>query len=506
MRIVSLPPSAFLVSLALAGCPSDSPSDTAGGSSSSAGGSSSVSNPTQSSTLETTAPETSVSTTVSTTDSMTDATGPGTTGMTTMVDSSTSTGETGTVECPYTPVDGNPEIGLQLVANGFSRPVQVVGHPTEPDRLFVVEQTGTIRILEPGETTAPEATFFDWPVACAQTTSIGCENGLFSLAFHPDFPTDPRIYVAYSPAGMVDPPTRVAEFSVMDGDPNQVDPDSYRLVIEAAQPFANHNGGSMQFGPDGYLYLGLGDGGDGYDTAQAARNKSVILAKILRIGVEPDGMPDEVVACVDGPDAQCDDLGPFDYTIPDDNAFADDPDFAPEVFAWGFRNPWRFSFDPATGDLWVGDVGQSEWEEVNIAVKGGDYGWSAMEGSLCQNDPGCDEGAPANQPNADGQISPVFAYYHSGSPCSITGGGVYRSCEVPAWDGTYLYGDFCTRRIYGLEWDGSTATDLGEVANLGELVAGNGYDAYGNVYFTTFDGIYGGPDNDGLVYRVAPAR
>ncbi|HWB76285.1 MAG TPA: PQQ-dependent sugar dehydrogenase [Nannocystaceae bacterium] len=505
MRITT---SRILLLLAITACPSDEPANE-GGSTGSSGGSGSATNPTQSGsqTMDSTV-DTTMATTASTTSSMTDTTTePTTGGMTTMVDSSTSAGETGTPECPYTPVDGTPAVSLQLVANGFSRPVQVVGHPTEPDRLFVVEQTGTIRILEPGETTAPDDAFFEWPVTCGNTNFIGCEQGLFSLAFHPDFPTDPRIYIAYSPIpnNAFDPPTRVAEFSLMEGDPNHVDPDSYRVIIDGAKPFGNHNGGSLAFGPDGYLYFGLGDGGDGFDTAETGRNTGVILSKILRIGVEPDGIPDEVVACIDTPDAQCDDLGPFDYTIPDDNPFVDDPDFAPEIFAWGFRNPWRFQFDPVTGDLWEGDVGQGEWEEVNIVVAGGDYGWSAMEGNHCRNDPGCDDSADANQANADGQIAPVFEYYHQGGACSITGGGVYRSCEVPGWDGYYLFGDFCNHRIYGITYDGSSVTDLGELVNTGELVAGNGYDAYGNVYFTTFEGIYGGPDTDGLVYRVAPA-
>jgi glucose/arabinose dehydrogenase len=495
----------ILGGLALVACPSDNPSAD-GSESGSSGGS--VTNTTQSSATMATTAETTVSTSVSTTVSTTDAsTGPDTSGsMTSVADTSSSSGTTGQPECPYTPVDGTPAVALQQVASGFSRPVQVVGHPTEPDRLFVVEQTGAVRILEPGDTVAPADAFLEWPVSCAQTAFIGCEEGLFSFAFHPNFPDDPRVYIAYSPVpGQSDPPTTVAEFSLMDGDPNHVDPDSFRIVIQAAQPFGNHNGGSMAFGPDGYLYLGLGDGGDGFDTAQTGRNTSVILSKILRIGVDPDGVEDNVVACIDTMDAQCDDLGPFDYTIPDDNPFVDDPDFAPEIFAWGFRNPWRFQFDPATGDLWEGDVGQGEWEEVNIVVPGADYGWSAMEGNHCRNDPGCDTSATANQQNGDGQTAPLYEYYHNSGRCSITGGGVYRSCEVPAWDGYYLFGDFCNHRVYGLTYDGNAVTDLGELVNTGELVAGNGYDAYGNVYFTTFEGIYGGPDTDGLVYRVAPA-
>lgn len=494
----------MLATLAITACAADDSAADGGSSGADSSGSGSA---TQSSTMSTAGPSTENSMSASdpsATESVTDPTGPDSSGP--GPDSSSSGGETGSLECPYTPVDGTPAIGLQLVANGFNHPVQVVGHPTEPDRLFVVEQKGAIRILEPGMTTAPEDAFLEWPVGCGQQDSIGCEQGLLGFAFHPDFPEDPRVYISFSVAGQLRAQTRVAEFSLAEGDPNHVDPESFRVIIDGAKPFGNHNGGALAFGPDGYLYLGLGDGGDGFDTAQTGRNTGVILAKILRIGVEPDGTPDNPVACIsDPPQVICDDLGPFDYTIPPDNPFVGDDNFAPEIHSWGWRNPWRFSFDPANGDLWVGDVGQDEWEEVDVAVAGRDYGWSAMEGNHCENDGSCDESAAPGQPNADEQYAPLFEYNHIAlDACSITGGGVYRSCEVPAWDGTYLYGDFCNGRIYGLEYDGTTATDLGELVQTDELVSGSGHDAYGNVYFTTFDGIYGGPLFDGLVYRVAP--
>ncbi|MBK6921489.1 MAG: PQQ-dependent sugar dehydrogenase [Deltaproteobacteria bacterium] len=450
---------------------------------------------------------TTQTTTASTTDSTTTAS---TTASSTVADSSSSQGsesgsgsttDTGVLPCPYEPVEGEPAVSLQLVANGFDRPVLAIGHPTEPDRLFVAEQGGTVRILEPGETSAPADTFLDIPVNCATTTTIGCEQGLLGFAFHPDFPTDPRVYVAYSPPG-VNPPTRVSEFMLADD--SHVDPDSQRVVIEAGQPFGNHNGGMIAFGPDGYLYFGTGDGGDGYDTAQTGMNPGVILAKILRIDVEPDGMPDNPVACIDAAGVNCPDLGPFDYTIPADNPFVDDGNFAPEVWAWGFRNPWRFSFDADNGDLWVGDVGQDEWEEIDIAVAGRHYGWSAMEGNHCENDPGCDASAGPNQPNDDEQYAPIFEYHHQPG-CSIAGGAVYRSCEVPAWQGIYVYGDFCSRDVYGLRWDGTTPTDLGSLLDTGELVLGSGWNTYGDVFITTVAGVVYGPYTDGSVYRVAPA-
>ncbi|MBX7082501.1 MAG: PQQ-dependent sugar dehydrogenase [Nannocystaceae bacterium] len=478
-----------------------------GGGSGSEGSSSTGEGTSTTATTASTTVSTTESTTVSTTATTTSADGSSTT-TDTSADSSSSGGsttDTGVLPCPYDPVDGEPAYALQLVANGFDRPVLALGHPTEPDRLFVVEQGGAIRILEPGDTVAPADAFLELTVNCGNATTIGCEQGLLGFAFHPDFPEDPRVYVAYSPPG-VNPPTRVSEFTLADGDPDHADPASERVIIEAGKPFGNHNGGMIAFGPDRLLYFGTGDGGDGFDTAQTGLDPSVILAKILRIDVEPDGTPDNPIACYDNPpDVSCPDLGPFDYTIPADNPFVDVDGFAPEIWAWGFRNPWRFSFDPQTGDLWVGDVGQDEWEEIDIAVAGRHYGWSAMEGNHCENDPGCDESAAPGQPNADMQYAPLFEYHHSGG-CSITGGGVYRSCEVPAWQGTYIYGDFCNMEVHGLRWDGNAAEDLGLLVDTGELVVGTGWNAYGDVFVTTVDGVVFGPFTDGLVYRLAPTR
>jgi glucose/arabinose dehydrogenase len=399
------------------------------------------------------------------------------------------------------PVDGMPAVGLQLLANGWDRPLIAIGHPQQPDRLFVVEQGGNIKILEPGMNTAPADSFLHLDVACAGNGTIGCEQGMLGFAFHPDFPGDPRVYVAYSPADAPgDPPTRVSEFMLMAGDDNHADPSSERVVIEGFKPFGNHNGGMIAFGPDGYLYFGLGDGGNADDDPQATgRDTGVILSKILRIDVEPDGMPDNPVAC----QSICDQLGPFDYTIPPDNPFVDDPSFAPEIWAWGFRNPWRFSFDVSNGDLYVGDVGQDQIEEVDIVTKGNDYGWHTMEGNSCFQGSPCDDTADPGQPNADNMIAPLVDYSHNDG-CSVTGGAVYRSCEVPAWDGLYIYGDYCAGNLSALVWDGSMVNDFGEVLNVGERILGNGWNAWGDVFVTTVDAVPNGPINDGFVYRVAP--
>ena len=414
---------------------------------------------------------------------------------------STDDSTTGVPDCPYTPVDGMPALALQVVATGFDRPVLALGDPSQPDRLFVVEQGGNVKILEPGATEAPAEVFLHLDVAGANNTSIGDERGLLGFAFHPDFPGDPRVYVAYTANDGQSPPVTVSEFLLMRGDDSQVDPESERVVIQYDKPSPNHNGGMIGFGPDGYLYIGTGDGGAGDNFYMTGRNPNVILAKVLRIDPEPDDVEDNPIACVN----DCNELGPFDYTIPADNPFSDGLAGTPEVYAMGMRNPWRFSWDLMTGDLYLGDVGQGDWEEVDIIELGGDYGWSDMEGNHCFDEPGCDVSAAPNTPNGDGLIAPIFDYAHSGNRCSITGGTVYRSCEVPAWSGVYTYADYCTGEMFALAWADDAVQDLGEALDLqGQVVTGHGWNAWGDSYFTAVEGFAGGPIGDGLVYRLAP--
>jgi len=457
-----------------------------------------------------------------TTESPTDATGSPTTNatMTTTVDStgpadsegssttdpdggSTDTGTTGVAECPYTPVDGNPPLALELVGTGFNRPLLALGHPDQPDRLFVVEQGGDVRILEPGTMQAPESAFLHVDVSGAGNGTIGDERGLLGFAFHPDFPNTPLVYVAYNAAGEQSPPVTVSEFELMAGDPDQVDPASERVVIAYDKPAPNHNGGMIGFGPnDGLLYIATGDGGFGDDAYGTGRDLGVILAKVLRIDPTPDGTEDNPISCL----GQCNMTGPFDYTIPADNPFVGDADAAPEVWAWGMRNPWRFAWDLDNGDMYLADVGQEDWEEVNLVSAGRDYGWSNMEGNHCFAG-GCDENAGPNQENADGITAPLVDYSSgtgSGN-CTVVGGGVYRSCEVPMWSGVYVYGDYCSGSVGGLTWDGASVSDLGVVLDIqGEALLGNGWNAWGDVYLTTNDSAPNGPVADGRVYRLAP--
>ncbi len=462
--------------VSLTGCPSDSGSDGSGTADTTA--STDPTNPTTS---------TTVSTTVSA--SETDPTTGMTTDMTTDPDTTigeSSTTDTGVGECPYAPVAGMPAIGLQLIAGGFDRPVLALGDPSQPDRLFVVEQGGAVKILEPGATTAPEAEFLHVNSVNQDNDFIGDERGLLGFAFHPDFPTDPRVYVAYSAAGAggASAPTRISEFTLMAGDANQVDPASERILLDGEQPAGNHNGGMIAFGPDNLLYIGFGDGGGSDDQFNTGRDTSTILAKILRIDPNPSG--------------------DLPYTIPADNPFVGNDAFAPEIFAWGFRNPWRFSFDQENGDLYVADVGQYDWEEIDIVSAGGDYGWSDMEGFSCFEGAACDVVDTPNAVNEQGMTMPILAYNHDAlNACSITGGGVYRSCEVEAWQGLYLYGDFCTGDLYGLVWDGANVMDFASVLSTGESIIGNGWNAWGDVYITTVQ-TSGPMIEDGLVYRVAP--
>jgi len=418
-------------------------------------------------------------------------------------DTDESTGTTGEpADCPYEVVEGMPPISLQMVGEDFDRPILAVGHPTQLDRLFVVEQGGDVRILEPGQMSAPAEAFLHVDVRGANNTTIGAEFGLLGFAFHPDFPADPRVYVNYNPptaGGGAPMHTVVSEFTVDPGNENQVDPASERVILDLNQPADNHDGGMILFGPDGNLIIGMGDGGGGGDTFNTGRNTSVVLSKMLRIGVEPDGSDDNPLACVG-----CPQYGPFDYTIPADNPFVDDPGFAPEIFAWGMRNPWRFSLDSETGLIYVGDVGQGEREEVTLVESGRDYGWSDMEGFICHGGAACDESAGPNEVNADGITMPLVDYPHSGSRCSVIGSSVYRSCEVPAWDGVYFYGDYCSGEMFGLVWDGATAQDLGVLLSHDELIVGSGWNGYGDALITTVEAVFGLPIVNGRVYRIAP--
>jgi len=331
-----------------------------------------------------------------------------------------------------------PSIRLELVVGrGLSNPVYVTHARDGSGRLFVLEQQGRIRIVAAGRLVgAPYLDITDRVLA-------GGERGLLGLAFHPKFRENGRYFVNYtrSPDGA----TVVSEFRVS-ADPN-ISERAERVILTIGQPYANHNGGMIEFGPDSYLYIGMGDGGSAGDPGNRAQDRNDLLGKMLRIDVDR-GTP---------------------YASPSDNPFAVSGGGRHEIYAWGLRNPWRFSFDRATGQLYVADVGQNAWEEINIVQRGGNYGWRIMEGAHCFR--------PRTGCQTDGLELPVAEYAQELGRCSIIGGYVYRGRQVPALLGSYLYGDFCSGEIFGLRDKVQTlllATDLA-ISSFGEDEAGEVY-------------------------------
>ena len=327
--------------------------------------------------------------------------------------------------------------------SGFNRPVGITSAGDGSNRLFVIEQAGVIYVILEGETTAQP--FLD---IRDRVNSSANEQGLLGLAFHPQYANNGYFYVNYTADSGS---TIIARFQVSQVDPNQADPTSEVELLRIDQPYGNHNGGMVAFGPDGYLYLGLGDGGSAGDPQNNAQSLDTLLGKILRIDVN-------------AADAA--------YLIPEDNPY---PDSArPEIWAVGLRNPWRFSFDRLTGDLYIGDVGQNMWEEISYLPSGSpggaNLGWKFYEASQPYT------GTP---PQAQQFIAPVAEYGHD-QGCSVTGGVVYRGAELPEMQGVYLYGDYCSGRVWGLlqnesgGWDSQVLFEnLGRIVSFGESEMGD---------------------------------
>jgi glucose/arabinose dehydrogenase len=309
----------------------------------------------------------------------------------------------------------NP-IALEPVLTGLSAPVYVTSPRDGTNRLFIVEQGGRIKLLASGHSSP--TVFLD----ITQRVLSGGERGLLGLAFHPQFRTNHRFFVNYtrSPDGA----TVIAEYQASAVDPNIAEVNE-AVVLVIPQPFANHNGGMIEFGPDGYLYIGMGDGGSANDPGDRAQDINNLLGKILRIDVDHTN-------------------GPIRYSSPPDNPFFGPAPGRDEVYALGMRNPWRFSFDRSSGQLYVGDVGQNAWEEIDIVAAGENYGWRVMEGTHCN--PGVGDGVCSSA----GFSLPIAEYLHAGGRCSITGGYVYRGSKGALQSGTYVYADYCTGEIFSL--------------------------------------------------------
>jgi glucose/arabinose dehydrogenase len=345
---------------------------------------------------------------------------------------------------------------LREVAGGFTRPLLLTHAGDGSGRLFVVEQNGLIKIIQNGSVLA--APFLD---VSSLISRSGNEQGLLGLAFHPDYAQNGWFFINYTDTAG---DTVVARYSVS-SDPNVADPASAVTVLAVDQPYSNHNGGHLVFGPDGHLYIGLGDGGSGGDPQNRAQNPQTLLGKMLRINV--DQLP---------------------YTIPPDNPFVDGGAL-PEIWALGLRNPWRYSFDRATGDLYIADVGQNAWEEVNFqpasSMGGENYGWNVYEGNESFRG-----GA------LPGAIMPV-AVYGRDKGCSVSGGYVYRGPLAPGLEGVYLYGDFCSGIIWTMQRDGSGNWVSNQFMDTSHRISSFGEDEQGNVYVV---------DHAGRVLRLEAAN
>ena len=304
-----------------------------------------------------------------------------------------------------------------LFADGFSNPVEMQN--VGDDRLFIVEKRGVIEILQLDGTTNPTP-FLDIQSIVLTPGGNYDERGLLGLAFHPDYINNGYFYVNY-----IDNfgNTQISRFSVSTSDPNIADPDSEFQILEVEQPYTNHNGGCLRFGPEGYLYIGLGDGGSAGDPENRSQNLQTLLGKMLRIDIDNTE-------------------GSTNYAVPSNNPFVGDPNALDEIWSYGLRNPWRFSFDSETDELWIGDVGQGSIEEIDRAaagVSGQNYGWRCYEGNQEYNTSGC--------PMEFDLTFPVAEYSHSGGNCSITGGYVYRGEIYENFLGIYFYADFCSGEI-----------------------------------------------------------
>ena len=347
-------------------------------------------------------------------------------------------------------------IALESFADVPGGPLAIAAPDDGTGRLFVASQAGTIWSVSADGDVLPEPMIDLGPFIVS-----GGEQGLLGLDLHPNFPADPRAFVNFTGENG---DTSISSISLDPANPDRFDVDSLRRLLFIDQPYANHNGGGTVFGPNGNLYLALGDGGAGGDPHDNGQRLDTLLGKILRIDVDADGR---------------------EYGIPPGNPFAD-ADGMDEIWHYGLRNPWRFSFDRETDDLWIGDVGQGAWEEIDVARgdEGGlNFGWNRMEGAHCYQDDGCSQ---------DGLTLPVTEYGRD-LGCTVIGGYVYRGEAFPVLTGTYLFADYCTGLIFGIDSTTSSLIAPAEVGQSDGNVSAFGEDTNGELYVTTLEGT---------VYRV----
>ncbi|HEY2917022.1 MAG TPA: PQQ-dependent sugar dehydrogenase [Candidatus Limnocylindrales bacterium] len=359
-----------------------------------------------------------------------------------------------------------PAIALATVAANLSDPVFVTESPDATGRLFIVEKTG--RILIEAKGTVRSTPFFDIHTSVTQ----GSEQGLLGLAFSPSFTTNRKLYVNYT---NLKGNSVVSEYRTSSTNPNVVDKSTGRVILTVAQPYSNHNGGNLAFGKDGYLYIGFGDGGSGGDPGNRAQSLTTLLGKMLRIDVSGT-------------------TATTNYKIPPSNPFVGKAGLD-EIWEYGLRNPWRYSFDRSTGDLWIGDVGQNTYEEVDHGTtksngpgRGLNWGWHVMEGLHCYD--------PATGCNTTGKALPLTDYAHSGGRCAVTGGYVYRGSAIPSLVGTYVFGDYCSGEIMALDIASARPAAITVLKSTGFPISSFGQDKAGELYVC---------DLGGVVYKIVAA-
>ena len=372
------------------------------------------------------------------------------------------TGSGGSVDCPADPASPPPALKLTPVVTGLSKPIFVTGAPGDSTRLNVVEQTGQVRIVKDGALL--NEPFLSTVGVSSSGSGVGSERGLLGLAFHPGYQQNGRLFIYYTASA--NGAITIREYARSAANPDIASAQPVATLIQISDglhAWGNHNGGMLAFGPDGYLYIGVGDGGGAGDPNGHGQDLSTKLGKILRVDVDNHPAP------------------------PPGNLPGGDP----AIWDYGIRNPWRFSFDRCTGDLYIGDVGQGTSEEVNVEPAGQghrNYGWNIMEGTGCFGGGNC---------NMNGLTLPVAEYSHA-DDCSITGGYVYRGVDIPNLVGTYFYGDYCSNRVRTLVWQNGNLVSQGELtADLQSTnlsgISSFGQDARGELYIA---------DISGTVYRI----
>lgn len=357
--------------------------------------------------------------------------------------------------------DAIPPIDLQPLTHRFDEPVYLTHTSEYPSRLYIVEKSGSIRTLNKEDKDSPPDLVLD----IEDQVATGYEMGLLSMVFHPNFGENRRIFVNYTSTTVVPSGTHtvISEWK-MNESGTRVLPDSEKIIMTIKQPYNNHNGGQIAFGPDGDLYIGTGDGGSANDPGNHAQNLNSLLGKMLRIDVD------------DPPSGK-------NYRIPSDNPWTNTSDAQGEIWAYGLRNPWRFSFDPETHHLWAGDVGQNDREEVNIIEKGQNYGWRIYEGTILN--PNLDVSPPEDQSFTE----PIWEYETYEQGRSVVGGFVYRGDAIPELQGVYLFADYWSGKIWGLRYHDDAGTkSVRLLKNLPDKLSSFGRGPTGALYILSLEG------------------